>query len=268
VIEEVKKYMKKQNPINEYLSKIKSIIEEIEKTQIVNICKGAKLCSESIFNSGLIHVFGVGHSRAIVEEMFPRYGSFPGFNPIVELSLTFHSQIIGPNGQAQAMYLENVDGFGDIIYDNINMSKNDSVIIISNSGVSKVIIDFALQAKSSGHSIIGVVSVDQCKSLHTKHEKKMKIIDIADVIIDTCNPVGDALLSINGIDDKIGPGSTIASAIILNSLKCKTAQDLVERGFIPNIFVNPYFGETYSKDKIKICWDEFRKQISELYKVL
>ena len=36
----------------------------------------------------MVHVFGSGHSRILVEEMWPRYGSFPGFNPIVELSLS------------------------------------------------------------------------------------------------------------------------------------------------------------------------------------
>ncbi len=42
----------------------------------------------------------------------PRYGSFPGFNPIVELSLTFHNLVVGANGQRQAMFLENVSGSG------------------------------------------------------------------------------------------------------------------------------------------------------------
>jgi len=35
-----------------------------------------------------VQVFGSGHSRMMVEEMWPRYGSFPGFNPMVELSLS------------------------------------------------------------------------------------------------------------------------------------------------------------------------------------
>jgi hypothetical protein len=44
----------------------------------------------------------------MVEEMWPRYGSFPGFNPLVELSLTYHDHMVGANGQRQAMFLENV----------------------------------------------------------------------------------------------------------------------------------------------------------------
>ena len=53
------------------------------------------MCAQSIAKGGLVHLFGTGHSRMAVEEMFPRYGSFPGFNPIVELSLTNHTGVVG-----------------------------------------------------------------------------------------------------------------------------------------------------------------------------
>ena len=70
----------------------------------------------------MVHVFGSGHSRILVEEMWPRYGSFPGFNPIVELSLTFHNLVVGANGQRQAMFLENVSGLAERILRNFDLS--------------------------------------------------------------------------------------------------------------------------------------------------
>ena len=59
----------------------------------------------------------------MVEEMWPRYGSFPGFNPIVELSLTFHNLVVGANGQRQAMFLENVPGLAARILRNFDLSQ-------------------------------------------------------------------------------------------------------------------------------------------------
>ena len=47
--------------------------------------------------------------------MFPRYGSYPGFNPIVELSMTFHTQVVGANGQRQAMFIERMPGLAEVI---------------------------------------------------------------------------------------------------------------------------------------------------------
>jgi len=46
--------------------------------------------------------------------MFPRYGSFPGFNPIVELSMTFHTAVVGANGQRQAMFIERTPGLAEV----------------------------------------------------------------------------------------------------------------------------------------------------------
>src|SRR3954466_9581370 len=79
---------------------------------------GSRLCADAIAAGGLVHLFGTGHSRIPVEEMFPRYGSYPGFNPIVELSMTFHTQVVGSNGQRQAMFIERVEGLAERILAN------------------------------------------------------------------------------------------------------------------------------------------------------
>ena len=83
---------------------------------------------------GLVHLFGTGHSRIPVEEMFPRYGSYPGFNPIVELSMTFHTQVVGANGQRQAMFIERVDGIAETILSNFEFLPTDVLIVFSASG--------------------------------------------------------------------------------------------------------------------------------------
>ena len=92
-----------------YLEKGKEIISVIGE-QESKIQEVAQLFAQSILNGRIVHLFGSGHSRMMVEEMWPRYGSFPGFNPIVELSLSFHNLVVGANGQRQAMFLENVSG--------------------------------------------------------------------------------------------------------------------------------------------------------------
>ena len=79
------------------------------------------MCADAIGAGGLVHVFGTGHSRIPVEELFPRYGSYPGFNPIVELSMTFHTQVVGSNGQRQAMFIERVEGLAEAILANFEL---------------------------------------------------------------------------------------------------------------------------------------------------
>ncbi len=143
-----------------YLIEAAAIIERIAATQLDAIDQAAETCAHSIGVGSLVHAFGTGHSRIPVEELFPRHGSFPGFHPIVELSLTNHTQIVGANGQRQAMWLEKIEGFGQVILRNFNFGPDDAFIIFSNSGVNAVVIDIALGAKERGMPVIAVVSFD------------------------------------------------------------------------------------------------------------
>src|SRR4249919_2838574 len=93
-------------------------------------CTAADWFAKTILAGRMVHVFGSGHSRIMVEEMWPRYGSFPGFNPIVELSLTFHNPVVGANGQRQAMFLENVQGFGPVLWRNFATAPDDCLLAI------------------------------------------------------------------------------------------------------------------------------------------
>src|SRR5207253_7575323 len=101
----------------------------IKPTQPTVIERASQLCADAIAADGLVHLFGTGHSRIPVEEMFPRYGSYPGFNPIVELSMTFHTQVVGSNGQRQAMFIERVPGLAETILSNFQFLPTDVLMV-------------------------------------------------------------------------------------------------------------------------------------------
>src|SRR3977135_1390338 len=129
-------------PSADYLQKCRGLIDVVT-AQLPLIENVADRFAETILARRMVHVFGSGHSRIMVEEMWPRYGSFPGFNPIVELSLTFHNPVVGPNGQRQAMFLENVSGLAERILRNFALSTQDSALVISSSGCNVVPIEIA-----------------------------------------------------------------------------------------------------------------------------
>src|SRR3954470_17141214 len=117
-----------------YLHAAQEILQRVEATQLPAIQECARLCGESILRGGLVHMFGSGHSRMALEEMFPRYGSFPGFHPIVELSDTYHNQVVGANGQRQAMFIERTEGLGPVILRNFEFGPEDLMWVVSTSG--------------------------------------------------------------------------------------------------------------------------------------
>src|SRR5271155_3343618 len=89
--------------LSQYLAAVRVAIDAIEVTQLPAIREAAARFATTILRGRLVHVFGTGHSRMAVEEMFPRYGSFPGFHPILELSMTYHKTGGGGNRQRQAV---------------------------------------------------------------------------------------------------------------------------------------------------------------------
>src|SRR5262249_35676192 len=80
--------------------------------------RAAELGTEAIAAEGLVHLFGCGHSRMMCEEMTPRQGCFVGWHTIVELGLTYHNLIVGPNGLRQSLHLEKTSGYAEQILRN------------------------------------------------------------------------------------------------------------------------------------------------------
>jgi uncharacterized phosphosugar-binding protein len=250
----------------DYLTQAKSILERIEASQLDAIERASEICTQTIAGEGLVHLFGTGHSRIFVEEMFPRHGSFPGFHPIVELSLTYHNLVVGSNGQRQAMFLEHVEGFGQVILRNFVFDHPDCFVLFSNSGINEVVIDVALEAKRMDLPVIGIVSVEHCSASAALHSSGKKLIDIADVVIDNCTPAGDALVRVPGLEDPVGPGSTIGAAAVTNALKCRIAEKLTALGKPPIVLTSGYFiGAEASKRRFEECYDDYRARVQKVY---
>src|SRR5438309_11387791 len=147
-----------------WFSAARAIFDRIESTQSSVIERASQICADAIAADGLVHLFGTGHSRIPVEEMFPRYGSYPGFNPIVELSMTFHTQVVGANGQRQAMFIERVPGLAEVILGSFNFAPKDAVMVFSASGLGAVVVEFARGARNRGLPVIAVTSIAQSKA--------------------------------------------------------------------------------------------------------
>src|SRR5438477_1065222 len=171
-------------PGAEYLSKCRELIAVVEKQQ-ASIQQAADWFAETILAGRMVHLFGSGHSRILVEEMWPRYGSFPGFNPIVELSLSFHNLVVGPNGQRQAMFLENVSGLAERILRNFALSRQDSALVASSSGCNVVPIEMAIGFHERGLKVVAIISKKHAQASRSQHASGKKLQDVADLILDT-----------------------------------------------------------------------------------
>src|SRR5438477_4455932 len=213
-----------------------AVLEKIRDTQSDAIQRASEVCAEAIGAGGFVHLFGTGHSRIPVEEMFPRYGSYPGFHPIVELSMTFHTQVVGANGQRQAMFIERMPGLAEVILSNFHFEPKDAVMVFSASGLGAAVVEFARGARRRGLPVIAVTSIAQSKAGEVEKGAGARLMDEADIVIDLCTPVGDALCRLDGLPETpIGPGSTLAAVAVADAIKVRTAELLLANGKLPPV---------------------------------
>jgi uncharacterized phosphosugar-binding protein len=230
--------LSRQSDSGRWVAAALELLDRLWRTQAEAIGDAVTLCAEAIGSGGLVHLFGTGHSRIPVEEMFPRYGSYPGFHPIVELSTTFHTQVVGANGQRQAMFIERVEGLAEVILSNFRLQAPDAMIVFSAGGLGANAIEMAIGAKRRGLPVIAVTSLAQSNAAPPSHSSGTRLYDHADVVIDLCTPPGDALVDIDGLESPVGPGSSVAAIAVANEIKVQTAQLLVERGAMPPVLTS------------------------------
>ena len=252
-------------PALEWLSEAMVLLGRLASTQGDAIETASRWCAEAIADDGLVHLFGTGHSRIPVEEMFPRYGSYPGFNPMVELSMTFHTQVVGSNGQRQAMFIERTPGLAEVILSNFSFGPSDVMMIFSASGSSAVPVEMARGARARGLRVIAVTSVEQSTSGEADPMARGRLLDEADLVIDLGTPHADALCTIDGLDTPVGPGSTIAAVAIVNCIKVRTAHLLAERGALPPVLTRAsVIGDERSRATFDDAYREHARRIAHI----
>lgn len=252
-------------PSETYLTKIRALVESVAAQQTA-IHQAADWFAQTILAGRMVHLFGSGHSRIMVEEMWPRYGSFPGFNPIVELSLSFHNLVVGANGQRQAMFLENVSGLAERILRNYDLSKQESALIISSSGCNVVPIEMAEGFHQRGIKVVAIISREHSDASTSKREDGKKLQDFAHIVLDTGAPVGDAMVKIDGLDTPVAPGSTVGGCLIVNCIKAEVARLLTEAGQPPKVLsAGAIVGAERAVELFESAYDEHAHRLARLY---
>jgi uncharacterized phosphosugar-binding protein len=252
----------------QYLAAVRHALDAIEASELVGIREAAARFTQSILRGRLVHVFGTGHSRMAVEEMFPRYGSFPGFHPIVELSMTYHNPVVGANGQRQAMFLENVQGFGPVLWRNFVTAPEDSLLAISTSGCNAVTIDVAIEARRLGMFVVALTSRAHAAASSSRHESGRKLHEVADVTLDQHAPPGDSAVWITGLETPVSPLSSVTGCAIINLIKAEVARRLTAAGAPPRVLTAAcHLGGDSERTRalFEAIYDDYRRRIGVLY---
>ena len=250
----------------EYVEASRRLLERVA-AQEESIAGAADWFAGTILAGRMVHCFGSGHSRIMVEELWPRYGSFPGFHPMVELSLTYHNAVVGSNGQRQAMYLENVSGLAERILRNYRLSREDTALVVSSGGCNVVPVEMAEGFRHRGIRVVALVSLRHAEASESRHPQGIKLHQCADLVLDTGAPPGDAMVRVPGLEAPVAPASTVGGCLVVNALKAEVASRLVEAGQPPRVLVSGAVADARRAGEIfESAYDEHALRLSRLYR--
>jgi len=247
----------------QWLKNARDVMDAIESNQMENIQKAATIMADSIEKERWVHTFGCGHATLPIEEMYPRIGGFVGFHPMIELPLTFFTNIVGGMSVQQFVFLERVEGYGKEIMKGWNFDENDCMWIFSHTGINAVNIDIALEARAKGMKVIVYGSAAEAEGKLTRHSSGKTLFELADIVVDTCVPANDASVPLKDHMDKVGPVSTMGFITTVWMTVTTVAEILAERGV--KLYIHPSHnipGDTTAHERLEDALGEYKKRIS------
>lgn len=235
--------------VDDYHKLLSQRLDQIFDTQQKNIDAAAEICADTIARDRLVFTFGTGHGAFAAMEMFPRTGTVVGFRPIVESTMISFHHVLGDMGARQYRFIHTREGYGEAILSSHQIMPDDAMLVFSHSGLNAVTLDIALGAKQRGLKVIGVTSIPHSSSTPSRHSSGKHLYEIADVVIDTGVPKGDAALAVNGADGLTGATSTSLAIAVGQAINAATVEKLASRGLKPMLMVNPNTTEKAAADK-------------------
>jgi uncharacterized phosphosugar-binding protein len=220
-----------------YISRLIEIAEAAAKANAEAFDKASSAIAEALANKGLVHLFGSGHSVLPVQEAFPRYGSYVGFNPLTDPRVMWHN-VLGPGGVRELLWLERTEGYAEKFLDHEPLNAGDAIVIFGHSGRNASGIDTAIYASKRGLTVIAVTACDNLDK-PASHSSGKRLADAADIVIDTGAPVEDAIVPIAGWSRPVAGSSTVLAMMMMHELIARSAQKLADRGVELPVFASP-----------------------------
>ncbi|MBO0413518.1 SIS domain-containing protein [Enterococcus hulanensis] len=216
----------------QYFDRIQEILKEVEVNEADAINQTIELLTDANLNGKGIYIFGASHAGILAEELYYRAGGMMTVNAIFGRELMLDQSPITVTSK-----MERLEGYGTTLASTIPFKKDDVLILHSVSGRNPVTIDLALSAKEKGVKIVALTNVNYSKQVTSRHSSGKRLFELADIILDNHGDTGDACCSIEGIEQKVGPSSTVVGATILNTIIVEVTRKLIEHGVeYPPIF--------------------------------
>lgn len=202
-------------------------------TQADRIDAAVDVIAGRLRTGGVLHVFGTGHARIPMHEMAGRAGGLLPVNLVRMSDLAFRgdlapARLLDPLLERDPSYAEPVLALS-------GARDGDAFLIASNSGINGVVVELADLVRRAGIPIVAITSVAHSSSVSSRHPSGLRLMDLADIVIDNGAPPGDAALELaDGV--AVGAVSNLAGVVIVQLLTEGIARAYLDAGEIPPVY--------------------------------
>jgi uncharacterized phosphosugar-binding protein len=186
-----------------YFSQVRHILDIVEKDESDHMEQSVNLLEQCVLNHGAIYIFGASHAGILSEEMFYRAGGLMLINPIFGRETMLDSRPVTLTSD-----MERLVGYGTIL------AKQRA----------------KFKESDAGAKVIAITNLAYSRSIKSRHSSGKRLFELADIVLDNHGDVGDATVQIRGINQKVGPTSTVVGASMLNAIIAELVQRLVDNG--------------------------------------
>lgn len=188
------------------------------------IARAEDMIVEAAKRDGRVYVFGTGHSHMLAEEVHYRAGGLAITVPVLAGPIMLHE------GAVAGTVYERTPGVVWPILERYALGPDDILVIASNSGVNAAPLEAARYGRERGARIIAITSLSYSTAAANG---ATRLADLADLVLDNGAPPGDAVLSLPGGEQKVGPVSTALGVAIINAILAGAAARLSLDGDAP-----------------------------------
>jgi uncharacterized phosphosugar-binding protein len=243
----------KINAAEMYAQSILAVLEKVRTTQGEAIQAAATIITDGLTKGGILRTFGCGHSGLVAGDLVYRSGGLAPVDMLAEHGLSGHTEVL------KSEFLERLEGYAQIVLDYHDIRPPDVLLVISNSGRNAAPIEMAVAGKARGIPVVAITSLDYSKRTTSRHSSGKKLYEVADVAIDNCCPLGDALVELEGLDHAVIPGSGVAGLFVGQALMAQVVANMLQQGVKPPVFISGNLDGGTERNRVLV--DKYRASI-------
>ncbi|MCQ2446960.1 MAG: sugar isomerase domain-containing protein [Clostridia bacterium] len=233
--------------LDKYNEHVDALISKVRTTQRENIIKAGKMIAEAVKDGACVHIHDTGH--IIDSELIFRGGGF-----LMYKQFKYRLEVIDPVRKRDRSDLDtSMAGLAEYAIKASGARPGDVMILGSVSGRNVPVVDLAIAAKKFGMKIIVVTSMSYTTQVKSDHPSGLRLFELADIVLDNCAPAAEAMMEVDGIEARMCAASGIAATLILWSVTCVAAEELLAMGITPSVLKSANFpgGNEYNKELIE-----------------